>query len=171
VAIINSTFVFYDTPNKNTIRQTCHIDDQNYFIGSITDTFYGCVLPFAALITCSILIISGLKATRQRLATSQNTEIVQRREKRDFEFFRTLLSLDLVFLFFYFPYIFFNIFMPYSTFYDVSTYQTIKTVLFYIHLIGFSNNLAVYCIFNKEFRSEIFSLFKLKSLQTSARRT
>ena len=61
MAIINSTFVFYDTPNKNTIRQTCHIDDQNYFIGSITDTFYGCVLPFAALITCSILIISGLK--------------------------------------------------------------------------------------------------------------
>ncbi len=61
--------------------------------------------------------------------------------------------------------------MPYSTFYDENIYQTIKTVLFYIYLIGFGNNLAVYCIFNKEFRSEIFILFKLKLLQTSSHRT
>jgi len=95
VAVINSTFVFYDAMNSNIIRQTCRVDDQNYFIGGVTDTAYGAVIPFVALVTCSILIISSLKKTRQRLGASQNTEAAQRREKRDYEFFKTILYLDI----------------------------------------------------------------------------
>jgi len=161
------TYVSYDSMNNQTLA-LCYINDKSHEIGSLMDAVYSCLTPFIALITSSILIIYTLKQSRLRFRSAQNSEAAQRREKKDYEFAKTILSLDIIFLLFHFPYSFFAVIRAYfvtispiSPFYDA--YMIIQYFILYLYYIGYANNFIIYMIFNKNFRSEFLNLFKLKT--------
>ena len=171
VALVNLTYVYYDSMNNQTLA-LCYINDKSYDIGSLMDAVYSFLTPFIALITSSILIIYTLKQSRLRLRLAQNSAAAQRREKKDYEFAKTILSLDIIFLLFHFPLSFFAVIRAYfenispiSPFYNA--YMIIQYFILYLYYIGYANNFIIYLIFNKNFRSEFLNLFKLKTQNRS----
>jgi len=113
-------------------------------------------VPFCCLLVCSVLIIYSLNVLRKRLARSSTNPLInRRREKRDMDYARTILFMDIAFLFFFFPYTFLLVIANY---FEYNSYAAI--VLFYIYYIGFGINILIYLIANKAFRAEIYSFIK-----------
>ena len=164
IALINSTYVYYDSMNSQTIS-ACYIPDQLFQITSLMDTIYACLSPFLALITCSGLIIYTLKQSRLRLVPRPKSAQEKRREKRDYEFGKTILSLDLIFLLFHFPFTLFALFRAYflglispsSPYFNA--YMIVQSTFIYLSYIGYGNNIILFLIFNKDFRAEFMKTF------------
>jgi hypothetical protein len=161
-AFLNSTVVYYDSMTSET-QPYCFINDEIFQTQSLMDAIYTCVTPFIALISCSFLIIYTLKQARLRLRSSQNEASAQRREQRDFEFAKTILSLDILFLLFHFPFPIFTIIQTYVTFSDRVLGMKIQHSFIYLFYIGYANNIFIYFAFNNDFRAEFLNLFKYTS--------
>jgi hypothetical protein len=164
-AFINETFVYYDSMTSES-QPYCYIDNAIFEIQSLMDAIFTCVTPFIALITCSFLIIYALKQARLRLRSSQNATTARRREQKDFEFAKTILSLDVLFLFFHFPYPIFIIIQTYITFINREIGMTIQYAFIYLYYIGYANNFIIYFTFNKDFRAEFLNLINFKNYAT-----
>ena len=114
-------------------------------------------VPFVLLITSSVLIIYSMTLLRRRINmyNINSADTNKRREKRDWDYARTILFLDITFLIFYFPYVLILIIGNYLTDYD--SYAVL--VFFYIYYIGFGNNIFVYLAASTTFRKELNLIF------------
>jgi hypothetical protein len=170
-AFKNSTVVYYDSMTSET-QPYCFINDEIFQTQALMDAIYTCVAPFISLITCSFLIIYALREARLRLRSSQNATSAQRREQKDYEFSKTILSLDILFLIFHFPFPFFVIILTYVKFSDRVLAMNIQYSFIYLFYIGYASNFFIYFAFNNDFRAEFLTLFKIKNeLTTQARRS
>ena len=124
---------------------------------------YAVFLPFCCLLVCSALIIYSMSILRKRIArSSNNSQSNRRREKRDMDYAKTILFMDIAFLFFFFPYTFLLII---GNYFEYNSDAAI--VLFYIYYIGYGSDFFIYLIANKAFRAEIFSIFKKSEILTN----
>lgn len=149
---VNSTLV---RSSERTNIAACVLNAQSMLEIYIMDMPFSIFVPFLLLIACSIIIIWTMRQVRIRL-NQHSTEINKKREKRNLNYAKTILSLDIIFLLFNFPYGFLQIIGNYIE-YD----WTAALVLFYIYYIGFGINFFTYLAFNKTFRRESYKCLKL----------
>ena len=138
----------------------CFMDDNLFKINSYMNMFFSCLIPFIALITSSSLVIYSMTILRRRISQT-NSAMFKKRKKRDLQFARTILLLDIIFLIFNFPFQFFLIVLNYfpDVWYTNSLYN-IEPYLLYLYYIRPGFHFFIYIIFNINFRSEFFKLIE-----------
>ncbi len=163
VVFSNESIDYYESMVNESIA-VCYIDNSIFEIASYMNVFFSCLIPFIALITSSLLIIYSMTKLRRRISHPNSTSN-KKREKRDFEFARTILSLDLIFLLFKFPFNFFILASNYFTVHwNSGLIKDVAVSLLYFNYIGTGINFLVYILFNHNFRSEFFKLIDSNSL-------
>jgi len=164
VVFFNNSIDYYDSMVSESVA-VCYIDNSFFNANTYMNIFFSCLIPFIALITSSLLIIYSMTTLRRRISLpNSNSAIFKKREKRDFQFARTILLLDLIFLAFNFPFQFFFILSNYFqvTIYGTNLY-TIQMYLLYLYYSGSAINFLVYIVFNLNFRSEFFKMIDSNS--------
>ncbi len=136
---------------------TCYIDSQVYNTAVLMNMILAYLLPFIAFITSSSLVIYSMKIAREKIFQS-NSAVAKKISIRDFQFARTILIMDLAYLFFNYPIVIFQIAFssitidPQSVLYNILV--SIEGFLLYLYLCGRGINFLIYLIFNNNFRSE-----------------
>ena len=161
--LVNYSYYVYTDIFANQTVSTCHIDQNLFIITSYMNAFFASIIPFFILITSSILITYSMWVIRKRMnSNSMNSAVARRRSQRDFQFACTILSLDVIFLLFYFPnalYLIITNYFP-SNAYSYSL-VILQEVLGYFYQFSSGYNIFVFLLFNKLFRSEFLELLKV----------
>jgi len=147
-----------DRPTSN---YYCNLSDFYTVLVYVMNMPFAVFVPFILLITSSLLIIYSMNLLRKRINmhnnnNSSNKDILKRRQKRDLDYAKTILFLDITFLIFYFPYLLIIVIGNYYTDYD--GYAAL--VFFFLYYIGFGNNIFVYLAASKSFRKGISACVK-----------
>jgi len=106
VVFLNDSIKNYDYMVNESIA-VCFMDDNLFKINSYMNMFFSCLIPFIALITSSSLVIYSMTILRRGISQT-NSAMFKKRKKRDLQFARTILLLDIIFLIFNFPFQFFQ---------------------------------------------------------------
>ena len=158
----NDSIEYYDSVVENSIT-ACYIDDDIFKIASYMDIFFSTLIPFIALITSSFLIIYSMTTLRRRISQTSSA-LYKKREKRDYQFARTILLLDFIFILFYSPYQFFIVASNYFVVHwNSGLRKDIGTGFLYLYYIGPAVNFLVYMMFNLNFRSEFLKIIENSS--------
>jgi hypothetical protein len=159
----NSQYDYYYTYHNGTIGQ-CYLNENIVKVITFMNMPFSCLMPFLCLIMCSIQLIHSIRLLRLRIInqTNQSSEINLETLKKDKEFALTTLTLDCIFLLFYFPYnflIFFEYFYQSTDLFTNIILFHFNCVLLFLYYLGFGSNLFIYLSVNKMFRDEFISLF------------
>lgn len=157
----NPQYDYYYTYHNGTIGQ-CYLNENIVKIITFMNMAFSCLIPFVCLLTCSIQLILSIRLLRLRINQNHSSVINLATLNKDKEFAVTILTLDCIFLLFYFPY---NFMVFFEYFYQTTDLVTnnilfhFNYVLLYLYYLGFGSNLFIYLSVNKMFRDEFISLF------------
>jgi len=120
------------------------------FKGPLLWTVYGKIIPYSLMITFTILLISSIFKSRNRVITNY-TNIQNETFKRDVKFAFTSLSINVIFILLNLP--------ASIIFLFAKSYPILYLMFLYLYLFSFSINFYLLFIFNSLFRDEFLSFF------------
>ena len=158
--LLNIPFILYYESSFGAFNETIYCEDIHESTRFIVHIYYMVInlfMPFVTIFITAIVIVIRLFYVKSKIKLTKNN-------RREIQFTRTIILMDIVFMIFKLP-AFFELFWfdwyPHEN--NSDFYYKSRTILYILKALGYTHNSSsffIYLTFNKLFRAQFFKLIK-----------